>query len=189
LSSYQLIDRTPRRRGRPIAGVVVTRRGFTSDDDDPQQLLDAEEENLKSMNYMADQPVWQLRHMKEMEAAHYVDMDDHDKSETVKEREMLLNALIAVFGADATTERLARLDRKEIQRVASVVATASGDTISTTEGSIRWLIHQFDMTAVLHRVMRRRKREGKSMMILEQVEHVIKLHSKWTRKRFHERYD
>jgi hypothetical protein len=171
----------------------MMRRDFTSgddDDDDPQQqLLDPEEENLKSMNYMADQPVWQLRHMKEMEAAHYVDMDDHDKSETVKEREMLLNALIAVFGADATTERLARLDRKEIQRVASVVATASGDTISTTEGSIRWLIHQFDMTAVLHRVMRRRKREGKSMMILEQVEHVIKLHSKWTRKRFHERYD
>jgi hypothetical protein len=73
--------------------------------------------------------------------------------EMAKEMLALLDGLISVVGGDANESRLGQMDQKE-----KLKAALAGQT---TVEDVNRLITQFGMTSLMHKIVRKRKEEGR----------------------------
>jgi hypothetical protein len=109
---------------------------------------------------MAEMHDWTLKDMQQEVAdvtsswtAKIPGINSSKEIQMAKVMDKLLSGLVSVVGGDANDERLQQMDLKE-----KLKAALAGET---TVEEINRLIQQFQMTSLMHRIVRKRKEEGR----------------------------
>lgn len=111
---------------------------------------------------MAELSAWTLEHMQKditeatsSWAAKIPGLNNNKEIQQAKQMETILHGLISVVGNDADEDRLHKMNQTE-----KLKAAIAGET---TVEEINRLIHQFQVTSLMHKVVRKRKEEGRSI--------------------------
>jgi hypothetical protein len=125
-----------------------------------RQKTKQEEKYKARVLEMAEMKVWTLKHMGEeiadiasSWAAKIPGINQTKEIQMAKQMQTLLGGIMSVVGQDADEERLLKMDQKE-----KLKAALAGET---TVEEINRLVHQFQMTALMHRILRKRKEDGR----------------------------
>lgn len=127
-----------------------------------RQLKKQDEQFKERVLEMAELSAWTLKHMQKditvatsSWAAKIPGLNNNKEIQQAKQIETVLKGLISVVGEEADESRLLKMDQAE-----KLKAAIAGET---TLEEINLVIRQFQVTSLMHKVVRKRKVDGKSI--------------------------